>query len=400
MKIATAWSTAETAGKAVDESFQSIRAHLGDEPHMLMVFASASYDNDELVSHLRPLAPQAQLIGGTSCLGVLTREGFHSVDGRGMGLLAIHDPLGSYGVGIAEINDDVAASTKSAIDGALSLADRPGELPALVLTSSSPGFEEHQINAIEELLGQGIPIFGGTSADNDMSGQWQQFGNDRVLSGGFAAATLFPTCDVGYAFHSGYEPTDKVGMATRVKGRRLYEIDGKPAAKVYDKWSGGLITSILPEGGSMVPTATFSPLGDAASRIGAVDYYRLVYPVAANADGSLELFAQIDEGRKVVLMRGTPDSLTRRASRVVEAAIDGAPFSIDECTGALVYFCTGCMLAIQGRLDETVQSLSETFSEVPFLCTFTLGEQGCFVGGENRHGNLMIAAIVFGPGEE
>jgi len=27
---------------------------------------------------------------------------------------------------------------------------------------------------------------------------------------------------------------------------------------------------------------------------------------------------------------------------------------------------------------------------------FTLGEQGCFPGGENRHGNLMICATLFG----
>lgn len=285
MKIATAWSTAELVDEAVRESFGAIRDRLGADPEMLMVYASAVYDNDALVRQLRRLAPSAQLIGGTSCLGVLTREGFHSVDGRGMGLLAIHDPLGSYGVGIADIGDEVSESTKQAIDGALGLADRPGELPALVLTSSSPGFEEQQIEAIEELLGQGIPIFGGTTADNDMSGKWQQFGNETVHANGFALATLFPSCEIGYAFHSGYEPTDNSGTATRVEGRRLFEIDGKPAAKVYDEWSNGLISAILSEGGSMVPTATFSPLGDRASSIGAVDYYRLVYPVAAKEDG-------------------------------------------------------------------------------------------------------------------
>jgi hypothetical protein len=27
---------------------------------------------------------------------------------------------------------------------------------------------------------------------------------------------------------------------------------------------------------------------------------------------------------------------------------------------------------------------------------FSFGEQGCLFGGENRHGNLMISAIIFG----
>ena len=32
---------------------------------------------------------------------------------------------------------------------------------------------------------------------------------------------------------------------------------------------------------------------------------------------------------------------------------------------------------------------------IPFLGSFTFGEQGCFPGGENRHGNLMISVLLF-----
>ncbi len=60
---------------------------------------------------------------------------------------------------------------------------------------------------------------------------------------------LFPSTEVMFAFHSGYEPTDVKGIITKAGGyeatnnkgvatsagkRTLYEIDGYPAAKVYN----------------------------------------------------------------------------------------------------------------------------------------------------------------------
>jgi hypothetical protein len=54
------------------------------------------------------------------------------------------------------------------------------------------------------------------------------------------------------------------------------------------------------------------------------------------------------------------------------------------------------MLTVQGRLDEVVDGLRVALPDVPFLGVHTYGEQGCFVGGENRHGNLMISVLLFG----
>ncbi|MDY0041816.1 MAG: FIST C-terminal domain-containing protein, partial [Desulforhabdus sp.] len=96
-------------------------------------------------------------------------------------------------------------------------------------------------------------------------------------------------------------------------------------------------------------------------------------------------------------MTGSRDSLARRAGRVAQAALEAAPFSKNETQGALVLFCAGCMLAIQDRMGEVTANLGSSLGNVPFLGAFTLGEQGCFVGGENRHGNLMVATLVFGP---
>ena len=61
-------------------------------------------------------------------------------------------------------------------------------------------------------------------------------------------------------------------------------------------------------------------------------------------------------------------------------------------------YCAGCMLTVADRMPEVVSSIGSEFKQ-PFLGTFTFGEQGCFLDSTNRHGNLMISAVVFGAKE-
>ncbi len=397
MKLSTGWSTHPDAETAAAEAFEMARKSLDQEPKLLLLHSSPVYDNAAVLARLRALAPEIPLHGGTTCYGVLTREGVHIEDGRGLGILALEDPQGDYGVGMAKDEGDPVVAAHTALNQALVEADRPGEVPAVILISSYPGCEESVIQAIEETVGSGVPIIGGTSADNDMSGQWLQFGNGELDNQSISIATLFPSCDIGYAFHGSYDHSEYRGRVTKAEGRVLLEIDGRPAARVYNEWTQGKFADLLAEGGSLVPAASFSPLGTEVGRVNEIPYFRLSYPVEVLENQALQLFTNVREGSEVVLMTGSRDSLATRAGRVANVAIDAADFSAEEVQGALILFCTGCMLTIEDRLEKPVADLKATFKNAPFLTTFTLGEQGCFIGGENRHANLMVAALVFGP---
>ena len=400
MKIASAWSTQSDAYLAATEAYEMLFEKLQGVPQLILVHSSCNYDNERLIQRLCELAPGVPLQGGTSCLGVITDDGFHSHEGKGFGILGLLDPQGGYGVGIAESRGNPEAAVMSALNTALSNSGRPGELPSAIIITTYPGEEERVIGAIEKHLGSKVPIIGGTSADNDMSGQWQQFGNDTVCSKAISVATLFPTGEIGYAFHSGYQPTRHQGMVTRAEGRVLYEVDGRPIVQVYNEWTEGLLDDVLPQGGSLVPAASFSPIGRPVKQVGDISYFRLSYPAEVLADHGLLLYTDISVGDEVVLMKGNRDSLATRAGRVASVAVKAAGFNAEEVEGAFVLYCTGCMLGIQDRLHEVAADLQTGLHHAPFLCSFTLGEQGCFIGGENRHGNLMIAVLVFGPRKE
>jgi hypothetical protein len=127
-----------------------------------------------------------------------------------------------------------------------------------------------------------------------------------------------------------------------------------------------------------------------------VPYYVLGHPQATTPERGITFLAEFAEGETVVQLRGTRDSLATRAGRVIQSALETASASVDEVAGALVVYCAGCMLTMYDRMPEIAASVKAALGGRPFLGVFSFGEQGCFVGGENRHGNLMICATLFG----
>ncbi len=394
MKIATSWSTDADAA-VVASLYGQLTEKLGATPDLLIVHCSIAYDVEQVIDLLRGCAPGIPLHGSTSCLGVMTEAGFHSADGRGLGLLGVSDPDGAYGVGAAELGADPSAAAQQALRQALEQADCPGETPAMIWMTAAPGDEESLIAAMAEIVGDRVPIAGGSAADNSVSGDWSQFANERVYDNAVVVTVMFPSSELFFTFHSGYEPTAMRGRVTAAHGRELLEIDGRPAAEVYNEWTAGLIGGTLEDGGNILSLTSFHPLGRIAGEVGGVPYYQLSHPNEVTADAALTLFTAIAPGDEVILMQGTEEGLISRVGRVASSTLSTYAASAENISGALIIYCAGCMLSIQEHRDEVVRELRAALPGIPFLGAFTFGEQGCFVGGENRHGNLMISVLLF-----
>lgn len=396
MRIATAWSVAGDPEQAISGAYSQLVERIGGAPDLLLLHGSATYDWTRVLKRLNELAPGIPVHGGTSCLGVMTEDGFHSEHGVGLGLLGIVDPDGGYGIAAVEVGNDPYAAAAEATRRALSQAGRPGEVPAMIWIFTVPGHEEQIVRGIEGVVGGNVPMAGGSSGDNTVTGEWQQFANGRVYRDAVVIMAMFPGREVCFAFHSGYEPTDCKGKVTRAEGRTLYEIDGRPAAEVYNEWLGGALADALCEGGSILGRVALHPLGRVVGAVGGVPYFILAHPDQISEGHALTLFADVTVGDELILMRGTPASLASRAGRVAACALQNHGARAEEASGALVVFCAGCMLTVKERMDEVIGGLHSALSGKPFLGVFTFGEQGRFIGGENRHGNLMISVLVFG----
>ncbi len=395
MKIATAWTT-ESSFNAIKETYENLLKQLGAAPNYLVVSFSVDYDPHLILKVVDELSPGVPVQGASSCSGAMTQDGFHGENGCGLSFFGVLDPEGYYGVGVSVLGDHPEKDAEHAIKQALEKAGCIGEAPAMIWLTAAPGCEEKIMKGIAKVVGEGVPITGGSSADNTVTGEWKLFNDTGVYDQAVIIGVIFPSTEVMSAFHSGYEPTDRVGRVTQSSGRVLSEIDHRPAAEVYNEWTKGLISDSLAGGGSILAATSLNPLGRVAGHIGDIPYYQLTHPNTVEPGGSLTLFTDMNVNDEIVLMKGSEDSLVSRAARVAVSSRELHTVKAEDISGALIIYCAGCMLTVKDRMDEVVDSLKKALPGTPFMGSFTFGEQGCFVGGENRHGNLMISIMLFG----
>ncbi|HSF63995.1 MAG TPA: FIST N-terminal domain-containing protein, partial [Paracoccaceae bacterium] len=170
MRIRTAITTRPEGRTALDDLAAGIAVPDGARPDFVALhFAEGLADAFGAQAAAR--LPAGALHGGTSCLGVMSDGGAAIAGGTGSGAFAIFDPAGSYGTGAAPLAPDPQApdpqaAARAATLAALTAAGRPGESPALVWLTAAPGCEEAILEGVQQIVGRGTPIMGGSSADN------------------------------------------------------------------------------------------------------------------------------------------------------------------------------------------------------------------------------------------
>lgn len=394
MRIASAYSLAEGPAEAALEAYRSLIARLGADPQLLVLYATEHKADAALIDTLGNLAPGVQIVGGTSCGGVMTEAGFHAGPHGAVGLLGVSDPDGAYGVGAEAVGQDAHGAGARAVERALAAAGREFETPDLVWCCQPPGCEEEVLAGVQSVIGERTPIIGGSSADEAIAGAWRQFSSQGALEDHVVIAVLFPTRGHGAAFQSGYAPTGRHGVVTRAQARQVLEIDHRPAAEVYSAWTDGAVDAA--SAGAILAKSTPTPLGRVAAEVQGVPMFVLSHPALMGTGGDLSLFTDIRTGDVVHLMRGSPESLVKRAGLVVEDACAMGGWRRSETLGGLVIYCGGCMLHVREQMDGVVDQIRAAMPGAPFLGAFTFGEQGAIVDSCNRHGNLMVSALTFG----
>ncbi|MEO1549346.1 MAG: FIST N-terminal domain-containing protein [Pseudomonadota bacterium] len=367
-------------------------AEQGESPSFASLHHCVSADPTVLVEGLRDQG--TVVLCASSCKGAMTQNALKAE----IALFCLYDSDGDYGAALRPFNGHAAGAARQATDEALLDADRPGEVPALVWVSATPGSEEAVLAGIESILGDDVPIIGGSAADDTIEGNWCLRDQGVQTSEGVSVAVLFPSGQVSFAYKNGYTPAGPKGRVTRSLGREVLEIDGRPATEVYHEWTAGAVPvtpSAHMDVRPILSDSTLWPLGRELHHMDGVPSYVLTHPSGATRDGRLQCFANVYEGELLYQMKGSIDWLTARAGRVAGLACAADGIAKEDVLGALMIYCGGCMLRVEERLGEVVKGVQDELGDAPFLGAFTFGEQGQILGSGNRHGNLMISCIIF-----
>lgn len=359
------------------------------EPAWLLIYATVDQPIDDIAATLTRRFPKAAVFGATSFQGVLTPDGFR----RGAMVLAA-DRIDGVRAASATRTSSANRGRSDARSAAEEVERALGSKPQALLLHATPGFEERVLEGIDEAFeGRPPPVYGGSAADDDLSGKWRVIGNGRIENEGFVLVGFASDKPVHGSFVAGYTPGTKRGRVTASAGRRIRTIDGRPAARVYNEWLDGALDDVVGAGGSVLSRTSLHPLGRVVDKVGAVPRYLLSHPHEIHADGSLSLFTDVAPGDELVLMFGSRGALVERTDQAAARAGRDA----GALRGGILIYCGGCVGAIGDDASTVARRFHERIGQAPYIGAATFGEQGCFTGAEtmNRHGNLMCDAILF-----
>lgn len=349
------------------------------------MYSSVAYDQEELIKGAKEALKGTPVIGNTSYTGIITPEGFITGEAF-VGIMGMDDD--DMTVGVAGLPKGLdAISTGSEV--AKKALEKAGKTiaPDYFYMVANPGEEEFYLKGITKVIGR-VPFFGGSAADNSISGEWKLFTDEGSFADGVAVAFFYTNKPFANKFTGAYNETTKSGIITKViENRVLCEIDGKPALEKYAEWSGNKTENL--QGMNLLAASICAPLG-VKDRLG--DLIAIRHPMNGNEDNTMNLGNNLAVNTAVIYMESSVDELIASTGETLKELKE--KLNVNPGAFHLVH-CGGRRAGIDGRIDEVVKEIKAAAGDVPFIVEFTFGEYGYEQDGINTCGGLMLSFTGF-----
>lgn len=386
LKSNTGSSTNAASREAGKEAAMQAGKGLSDVK-LAFAYASVDYDVDSMLQGISQALPGVPVIGNTSFTGVITPEGYITGKDGFLGMLALDDQELTVGVAAGERGNDPRETGHKVAERALAAAGKTVP-PDYFYMVASPAEEEFYLKGITEVIGR-VPFFGGSAADNTITGEWQIYTDAGAFADGVAVAFFYT--DKGFAnkFTGAYRETKDAGIITAIQGNRtLAEIDGVPALQKYAAWRDLAVKDL--KGGALLAASVVSPLG-VKDPLG--DLIVIRHPMNGNDDDTVNVGNNLAVNTAVIRMEASVDEL-------IDSTGDTLAALKQKCSGKAgayhLVHCGGRRAAIGDRVEEVAQQLIRAAGGVPFIAEFTFGEYGYEDDGRNSCGGLMLSFSAFG----
>lgn len=381
-------STAADARAAGKEAAAAAAAGLNDAA-VAFVYCSCDYDVDAVVDGVADVMPDTPILGNTSFTGVVVPgAGYVGGDTPFVGVMAFSDDEMTVSVTAADRteNDDPFIAGVALAEEALESVDADIE-PDYFYMAASPAEEELYLKGISSVIGR-VPFFGGSAADNSIAGDWKLYVNGASFPDGCIAAFFWGGPEMTNLFTGAYRETEDFGVITKVDGlRTIAEIDGVPAAKKYQEWTGCTDEEIT--GANLLAYSVTSPLG-VKDRLG--DLVAIRHPMNGNDDFSIAVGNNLAEKTCVIRMEATVDELIDSVPQTLQTLIDRMP---GEPVAFHLVHCGGRRAGIDARIGEVADAVAKVAGDVPYIMEFTFGEYGFESDNNNTCGGLMLSFTGF-----
>lgn len=371
------------AQEAAEEAIQQLS---GTGVQCFVVHATANYDQQEILSGLREVSPQAEIVGCSS-EGIITQQGSEE------GMFAVS-------VVAFPISNDLKVDTFSVTDlqsdsegGGRKLAQminaRATDKAKLLLlfpdglTSNATAI----LRGLETTLTRPLKVAGGTAGDSLQFLKSYQYHNNTVFSNAATALLLSGDIEIDITVSHGCQSIGLERTITEAEANVVKTIDGKPALDViqeYTRKSGDHL-----DGADVITLC----LGERLSSDDAKTYqneYIIRAPMGVvPGTHHISMAAEIRPGTKITMQKREAEVIKQKAKECAESIVkrhDQKPALVFQ------FDCAGRGKLMFGeKVNETiVDPLQNAFGKsVPWIGFHTFGEIAP-IGDKNTYHNYSV----------
>jgi hypothetical protein len=356
-KVAVGHSSDFTSEDAIADVIAQCQQVLENEtPQAGILLSGIEFERELILQRVNEAFPNLELIGGTTDGEISSVSGFDQ-DSLVLMLFCSDTIEIRAGIGtqvsqdaIAAARDAIAAATPRSREIALCLT-----LPESLTTSAVSILE-----SLKQALGEDIPIFGGLTADGWQLKQTYQFFKTEVYTDAVPVLLFSGPLLFSHGVASGWQPTGKQGIVTKVEQNIVYEIDNRPALAFYHHYIGPRPPS------AEYPLAVFE---------GDNKHYYLRAPSGTYDSklGSIHFFGDIPEKARVQISEASRNNILNASQASMQQALDTYPGK--EPIAALFFSCTSRRQLLGTRTQEEYQLVQKCPIKMISSCGFyTNGE--------------------------
>ena len=185
----------------------------------------------------------------------------------------------------------------------------------------------------------------------------------------------------------GLRATTKPMRVTKAKGNVVYEIDGAPAFRAYEKHASERGVRLTPQDASSYLIE---------NELGIQFFEKVVRaraPLSVDANGALTCAAEVPEGSIVTILDGDPASMidaARAAAQTAKARLGGV-----KAAAVLLFDCVCRGMILKDEFQKEIDAVRSVFGAVPIAGFLTYGEIARHAGQLDGWNNTtaVVAAI-------
>lgn len=385
----TKFAAVQTHEKEPRTAARDIARKIGEHdssrpPDVLLLFASSSYNDCDLLRELEEsLSPG--LIVGSSSAGEFTHGSAGVGTASALGIWSDELVFGAgLGHGVSLDGRSAARELLSSFNGVDS--DYPYRA-ALVITDALAGHAEALVEELTLGTSGRYVLAGGGAGDDAKFATTHVFLGTEAHKDAVVALEILSRKPIGVGVGHGWQPAGPAMRATEVDGMRLVGLNGQPAIAAFEAQAerdGKRFDRHDP-----MPYFLHNILG-----ISTGDGYRLRVPLAVHDDGSITCAAEIPEHAQVHIMRTSSESASQAAAEATEHAmstLDG------HSLGAALFFdCVATRLRLGDDFAYELGSVVERLGSAPMVGCNTYGQiaraDGQFSGFHNCTAVVLVIA--------